>query len=163
MYTILTLAKKIPWWLDISLVVPFRNELSSSSRQKFNSRTLGIFSVPQTNYALYDWQQKFRIGMWPEIINKNGSLNLKKIEAESKKLKKVFFFKEDKQTTWLIEKIKWTFMLYVFCFCCNESIVVDDIKNVHNVSFLFIRNSIDYYIIVKDLRRILSLYKIFTK
>ena len=84
-------------------------------------------------------------------------MNLKKIEAESKKLKKVFFFKEDKQTTLL------TFVLYVFCFCCNESIVVNDIKNVHNVSFLFIRNSIDYFIIVKDLRKILSQYKNFTK
>ena len=50
-------------------------------------------------------------------------------------------------------------MLYVFCFCCNESIVVNDIKNVHNVSFLFIRNSIGYFIIVKDLRKILSRYK----
>ena len=50
-------------------------------------------------------------------------------------------------------------MLYVFCFCCNESILVNDIKNVHNVNFLFIRNSIDYFIIVKDLRKILSRYK----
>ena len=54
-------------------------------------------------------------------------------------------------------------MLYVFYFYCNESIVVNDIKNVHNVSFLFIRNSIDYHIIVKDLRKILSRYKIFTE
>ena len=76
--------------------------------------------------------------------------------------KKCSFFKEGKQTTWLIEKIKRTFMLYVFCFCCNESIVVNDIKNVHNVCFLFIRNSIDYFIIVKDLRKILSRYKNFT-
>ena len=44
---------------------------------------------------------------------------------------------------------------------CNESIVFSDIKNVHNMSLLFIRtlkvNSIDYYnIIVTDVRKILS-------
>ena len=76
----------------------------------------------------------------------------------------MFFFKEGKQTTWLIEKIKKDLhMYYVFYFYCNEGIVVNDIKNVHNVSFLFIRNSIDYFIIVKDLRKILSRYKNFTK
>ena len=90
-------------------------------------------------------------------------MNLKNIEAGSKKMKKVFFFKEGKQTTWLIEKIKRTFILYVFYFYCNESVVVNDIKNVHNVSFLFIRNLIDYYIIWKDLRKILSRHKNFTK
>ena len=55
------------------------------------------------------------------------------------------------------------YVIYVFYFCCNDSIVVNDIKNVHKVSFLFIRNSIDYYIIVKDLRKILSRYENFTK
>ena len=42
---------------------------------------------------------------------KDGSLNLKNIEAGSKKMKKVLFFKEGKQTTWLIEKIKKDFYI----------------------------------------------------
>ena len=63
-------------------------------------------------------------------------------------MKRVFFFKGGKKTTGLNKKIKRSYILFVFHFYCNENIVVNDIKNVHNVCLLFIRNSIDYY--VKD-------------
>ena len=82
------------------------------------------------------------------------------LKREVKKWKKCSLFKEGKQTTWLIEKIKITYILYVFYFYCNEIIVVSDIKKVHKVSFL---NSIDYYIIVKNVRKILSRFWEFTK
>ena len=52
---------------------------------------------------------------------------------------------------------------YMYFIFIGIRVLVYDIKNVHNVSFLFIRNSIEYYIIVKNLRKILSRYKIFTK
>ena len=53
-------------------------------------------------------------------------------------MKKAFFLKEGKKTTGLIKKIKRSYILCILFFC-NESIVVDDIKNVHNVSLFFTR------------------------
>ena len=63
-------------------------------------------------------------------------MNLKNIEAGSKKVKKTVLFKEGKKTTGLIEKVK---EVYINVFLFFESIVVNDIKNVHYMSSLFIR------------------------
>ena len=63
-------------------------------------------------------------------------MNLKNIEAGSKKVKKTVLFKEGKKTTGLIEKVN---EVYINVFLFFESIVVNDIENVHNVSLFFIR------------------------
>ena len=60
-------------------------------------------------------------------------MNLKNIEAGSKKVKKTVLFKEGKKTTGLIEKIK---EVYINVFLFFESIVV---LMILKMSSLFIR------------------------